>query len=65
MARKGIMAGLLDENTDSEFTVVNLFGDKASDDQNRDSGSQVSAVSSVLRSRQHQSDRRDGAVLLG
>ena len=48
MARKGIMAGLLDENTDSEFTVVNSFGDKASDDQNQDSGSQVAAVSSVL-----------------
>ena len=47
MARKGIMAGLLDEDTDSEFTAVNLFGNKASDDQNQDSDSQFSAVNSV------------------
>lgn len=45
MARKGIMAGLLDEDADSEFTVVNSFVHNASDLQNQDSGSQTTAVS--------------------
>jgi ParB family transcriptional regulator, chromosome partitioning protein len=46
MARKGIMAGLLDEGTDDEFTPVNLFGNKAPDEQNRDNDPQSSVVNS-------------------
>ncbi len=48
MARKGIMAGLLDEGADDEFTPVNSLGNKASSEQNRDSDSQLNVADSMV-----------------
>jgi ParB family chromosome partitioning protein len=47
MARKGIMAGLLDEGADDEFTPVNSFGNRASNEQSRDRDSHPNVANSM------------------
>lgn len=47
MARKGIMAGLLDGGVDDEFTPVNSFGNRASNEQSRDGDSHLNVANSM------------------
>ncbi|TIP18425.1 MAG: plasmid partitioning protein RepB [Mesorhizobium sp.] len=47
MARKGIMAGLLDGGVDDEFTPVNSFGNRASNEQRRDGDSHLNVANSM------------------
>ncbi|WP_095204736.1 plasmid partitioning protein RepB [Mesorhizobium carmichaelinearum] len=47
MARKGIMAGLLDEGLDESASPVSASGSKGSDDGNPESSSQFTVVNSI------------------